>query len=107
LVLAEPLPPGEALVGAVARASVTPGSDQAEFAILLARQLRGYGLGEYLMRKLILWSKRKRLGMLGGEVLSENAPMLALTEKLGFRRAPVVGEHGLMQVRLPLAASLH
>ncbi|WP_348240531.1 hypothetical protein, partial [Salmonella enterica] len=36
LVAAEPLPPGEALVGAVARASIDPGTRNAEFAILVS-----------------------------------------------------------------------
>ena len=36
LVAAEPYPPGEALVGAVARAAIVPGTRDPEFAILVS-----------------------------------------------------------------------
>src|SRR5687768_13742276 len=53
LVAAEPLPPGEALVGAVARASINEDGRRAEFAILVSRFLAGQGLGALMMRQLI------------------------------------------------------
>ena len=37
IVVAEPLPPGEAMVGAVARASIVPGGRDVEFSILVSR----------------------------------------------------------------------
>jgi RimJ/RimL family protein N-acetyltransferase len=78
LVAAEPLPPGEALVGAVARASIVEGTRRAEFAILVSRFLAGQGLGALMMKRVIQWARRKRLDELFGDVLDENAPMLAL-----------------------------
>lgn len=45
LVAAEPLPPGEALVGAVARAAIDADGRRAEFAILVGRLLASQGLG--------------------------------------------------------------
>src|SRR5688500_8843080 len=45
LVAAEPLPPGEALVGAVGRASIDESGKSAEFALLVSRILGGQGLG--------------------------------------------------------------
>jgi RimJ/RimL family protein N-acetyltransferase len=101
LVAAEPLPPGEALVGAVARASITPGTRDAEFAILVSRYVAGMGLGRHLMRRLVRWAKGKQLDRLHGDVLESNQPMLALVQSLGFRR-----EHsetpGLVRVILDL-----
>lgn len=101
LVAAEPLPPGEALVGAVARASITPGTREAEFAILVSRYVAGMGLGRHLMRRLVRWAKGKQLDRLYGDVLESNQPMLALVHSLGFRR-----EHseapGLIRVVLDL-----
>ncbi len=48
LVAAESLPAGEAVVGAVARASIIPGTREAEYAILISRFLIGQGLGRHL-----------------------------------------------------------
>jgi RimJ/RimL family protein N-acetyltransferase len=101
LVAAEPLPPGEALVGAVARVSIAPGTRDAEFAILVSRYVAGMGLGRHLMRRLVRWAKGKRLDRLYGDVLESNQPMLALVQSLGFHR-----EHsdtpGLIRVVLDL-----
>src|SRR6476660_300793 len=88
LVAAEPLPPGEALVGAVARASISESGREAEFAILVSHYISGLGLGRHLMRRLVRWAKGRRLERLWGDVLEHNQPMLALATSLGFRREP-------------------
>lgn len=104
LVAAEPLPPGEALVGAVARVAVTPGTNDAEFAILVSHYVAGMGLGRHLMRRLVRWARGKKLGRLYGEVLENNQPMLSLADSLGFRRE-ASDTPGLVRVVLELAAT--
>lgn len=89
LVAAEPMPPGEALVGAVARASIEPGTKRAEFAILVSHYVTGMGLGRHMMGRLVRWAKAKKLEQLYGDVLDSNQPMLSLVHSLGFTR-----EHG-------------
>lgn len=101
LVAAEPLPPGEALVGAVARASIKPGTREAEFAILVSRYVAGMGLGRHLMRRLVRWARGKKLERLSGDVLESNQPMLSLLQSLGFRRE-ATGTPGLVHVVLDL-----
>ena len=86
IVAAEPLPPGEALVGAVARAAIIDGTRDAEFAILVSRYIAGMGLGRHLMRRLVRWAKGKKLERIHGDVLEHNQPMLALAQSLDFRR---------------------
>ena len=54
LVAAEPLPPGEALVGAVARASITESGREAEFAILVSHYIAGRGRGRPQIRRRLL-----------------------------------------------------
>src|SRR3546814_11401065 len=71
LVAAEPLPPGEALVGAVARVAVTPGTRDAEFAILVSRYVAGMGLGRHLMRRLVRWARGKKLERMYGHKADE------------------------------------
>lgn len=104
LVLAEPLPPGEALVGAVARYSRQTDARDAEFAILVSHFLAGHGLGHLLLRKLIEHARRARLRSLYGDVLAENMPMLRLAEALGFLREPG-NEPGMVRVRRCLMAA--
>lgn len=105
LVIAEPLPPGEALVGAVARLAIDEGTRRAEFAILVSRFLAGKGLGRMLMKQLIRWAKLKRLDEIYGDVLDENSGMLALADSLGFRREVVMDDPGIIRVRLKLSGS--
>lgn len=102
LVVAEPLPPGEALVGAVARCAVIPGTRSAEFAILVSHYINGMGLGRQLMQRLVRWTRGKRLEKLYGDVLEHNQPMLALAESLDFRREQQADAQGLMRVVLDL-----
>lgn len=104
LVAAEPLPPGEALVGAVARVSIVPGSREGEFAILVSRYIAGMGLGRQLMRRLVRWAKGKKLERLYGDVLEHNQPMLQLAQSLGFHREHA-NSPGLVRVALDLARS--
>lgn len=102
LVVAEPLPPGEALVGAVARLAIDEGTRRAEFAILVSRFLTGEGLGRMLMKQLIRWGRLKRLEEIYGDVLDENRGMLSLAESLGFRREVLPDDPGIIRVRLDL-----
>ena len=86
LVAAEPLPPGEALVGAVARLAVDDDGENAEFAILVSHYVAGMGLGRHLMRRLVRWAKGRKLRRIYGDVLDSNLPMQALAASLDFRR---------------------
>src|SRR3546814_13072421 len=86
LVASEPLQPGEAVIGAVARVGVLDGTRQGEFAILVGGFLAGKGLGRHLMRRLVRWATGKKLDRLSGEVAADNHPMLALPASPGFRR---------------------
>ncbi|MCD9027604.1 GNAT family N-acetyltransferase [Luteimonas sp. BDR2-5] len=101
LVAAEPLTPGDALLGAVARAAVLPGTRHAEFHILVSHYVAGMGLGRHLMRRLVRWAKGKRLECLYGDVLEENEPMLALARSLGFQQSPIEAP-GMVRVSLDL-----
>ena len=86
LVAAEPLPPGEALVGAVARIVIDDDGRAGEFAILVSHYINGMGLGRHLMRRLVRWAKGRKLERVYGDVLESNLPMQALAASLDFRR---------------------
>ncbi len=99
LVVAEPLPPGEALIGAVARIAVDDDGNSGEFAILVSHYVNGMGLGRHLMRRLVRWAKGRKLERVYGEVLESNLPMQALAASLDFRRESG-GSPGLVRMVL-------
>ena len=101
IVAAEPLPPGEALVGAVARVAIIDGTREAEFAILVSSFIAGMGMGRHLMRRLVRWGRGKKLERIHGDVLEHNQAMLALAQSLGFRRE-TADAPGLVRVVLDL-----
>ena len=102
LVAAEPLPPGEALVGAVARASRIENTKDAEFSIVVSHFIAGQGLGRHLMRRIVRWARGKKFERLRGDVLADNLPMLALADSLGFKRTDGAGDPTLVRVVLDL-----
>jgi RimJ/RimL family protein N-acetyltransferase len=102
IVVAEPLPPGEAVIGALARAAVVPGRREAEFTILVSGFVAGMGLGRHLMRRLVRWARGKDLEELFGDVAEDNLAMLALADSLGFRREEMAPAPGFVRVVLAL-----
>ena len=102
LVAAEPLPPGEALVGSVARVAIDERTQDAEFAILVSRYIANMGLGRYLMTRLVKWARGKKVHRLYGDVFEHNTPMLSLAQSLGFEREFQQDAPGLIRVSLDL-----
>ncbi len=98
LVVTEPLPAGEALIGAVARLAIEPEHRDAEFAIIVGREIGGLGLGIFLMKRLIDYARRRRLDVLWGDVREENSAMLAVCDELGFKRSHHPDELGIVRV---------
>jgi acetyltransferase len=68
----------------VARYIINPDGLSAEFALVVADQYQGLGIGSRLMNALMLTAKNKGIISLEGEVLSINQSMLALVKKLSF-----------------------
>ncbi len=101
VVAAEPLPPGEALVGAVARLARDPQQrERAEFGLLVSHFIAGQGLGRRLLQRLIEWCRPQSVKELWGDVMEDNLPMLRLAESLGFHREALLGSPGLIRVSL-------
>ena len=59
--------------------------DSAEFAVSLRSDLKGRGLGWVLLRTLLDVAPQMGFKTVWGSILSDNAAMRALAEKLGFR----------------------
>jgi len=85
LILVEALAPEEARIGAVARAVIDEGGKDAEFAIIVGHEIGGFGLGAYLLKRILEWSVKKGMRTLYGDVMIENQRMLRLARRMGFR----------------------
>ncbi|MGK7866107.1 bifunctional acetate--CoA ligase family protein/GNAT family N-acetyltransferase [Falsiroseomonas sp. E2-1-a20] len=61
-----------------------------EFAVVVDRAMKGQGLGRHLMQRLFDWAGATGIKTIVGQILADNAPMLAFIRALGFatRRSP-------------------
>jgi acetyltransferase len=78
--------------------------ERAEYAILVASELKGQGLGWALMQLLIDYAKSEGLKYLSGQVLHENTMMLTMCRELGFSIANDKQDAGVAVVSLDLAS---
>jgi len=97
-----PTPAGGQETLGVARAVCDPDNQEAEFAIIVRSDLKGQGLGERLMRKLIAHFRAHGTQVLVGSVLQANAAMLQLARDLGFTFDPPPQDSDTQNVRLHL-----
>jgi acetyltransferase len=73
----------ESMIGA-ARIINEPDGRQAEFAVMIADDWQGKGVGALLLQKLIAVGRERGLETIWGYVLQENKSMLRLGKKVGF-----------------------
>ena len=97
-----PNPDGREETLGVVRAVADPDNQEAEFAITVRSDLKGGGLGELLMRKLIHHFQSRGTRRMVGEVLKENERMLELAQHLGFEVDPQHNEPDTRRVTLDL-----
>ena len=74
----------EMLIG-VARYVLEPGGRVCEFALVIADEWQGHGIGRRMMDKLIAVARSRGLQSIYGDVLSTNHDMLEFCRKLGFK----------------------
>lgn len=98
-----PLPDGDghAETLGVVRAITDPDNLRAEFAVLVRTDMKGQGLGEILMRKIIDYCRHRGTREIVGDILRENQAMRALATELGFKSTGSMG-HDVVEVHLPL-----
>jgi len=85
-----------------ARYVLDSGARAAEFAIAVSDAWQGLGLGRQLMHRLLARARRSGIEQLCGDVLADNAPMLALMKRLGARPMPVPDDNSMFRVCLAL-----
>ncbi|TKC85858.1 GNAT family N-acetyltransferase [Trinickia terrae] len=87
----------------VVRAIADPDNETAEFAVAVRSDQKGKGLGRLLMTRIIAYARSRGTRWIVGEVLAENAPMIALAKALGFAVARTE-DPGVVGLRLALGA---
>ncbi|MBI5257241.1 MAG: bifunctional acetate--CoA ligase family protein/GNAT family N-acetyltransferase [Burkholderiales bacterium] len=102
IVAVEPGPDGVEQTMGVARAVIDPDNQAAEFGVIVRSELKGAGLGEVLMRKLIGTLRERGTQRIVGTVLIENERMLQLARDLGFTLLPPVPGEDTRDVVLQL-----
>ena len=85
----------------VARVVADPDNIEAEFAVTVRSDLKGHGLGQLLMEKLIDYCRRRGTRAIVGEALVQNTRVIRLVKKLGFTVTHNSAD-GTMHLRLPL-----
>jgi acetyltransferase len=86
----------------VARLIRDPGGAEAEFAVIVDPSWKGQGLARHLMERLFDWGREVGVREVVGQVLAENAPMLAFVRALGFRVKASAEDKDVMEARLAL-----
>ena len=94
------VPEGERFVG-VARYIATPDGESAEFAIVVADDWQGRGVGHGLMERLVASARKRGFARLGGSVLRSNRAMLRFVERFVCgRRRPVDADQAIATLDL-------
>ena len=75
----------------------------AEFAVAIDPSFKKYGLGSVLMGKIIDWGQTHGVREIQGQILADNAPMLAFIERLGFSLKRLPEEPDMMEAKLALS----
>ncbi|MFN3571730.1 MAG: GNAT family N-acetyltransferase, partial [Polaromonas sp.] len=92
---------GEPVMVAEVRAVCDPDNLTAEFAIQVATDWQGCGLGRLLMDKLIRYLRERGTSEVMGQCLPENTGMAALARQLGFS-VTAANAQGTVAMRLAL-----
>ncbi len=81
----------------VARVINERNQKHAEFSVVVADQWQGKGIGSELLKRCLAMAKERNIETVWGSVLTENAQMLKLGKKLGFKikRVPEANEYEL------------
>jgi acetyltransferase len=87
----------------VSRLACEPNGRSGEFAVIVQADMKGRGLASLLMRRLIDWARMRGLSEVVGQVLADNAPMLAFVRHLGFSVRRMADDPSVMEATLEIS----
>lgn len=88
-------------VVAVGRLNRMPGTNDAEFAVLVSDAWQGRGLGTHLLEALVRMGRAEKMDRITGTILAGNLAMLDLCRRLGFKLKREPGDDAVI-ADLPL-----
>lgn len=94
--------PDSQAVAGVVRLISDPDNEKAEFAVMVRSDLKGIGLGYSLMIQVVQYARKRSVGRVYGDVLSENTTMLQMARELGFAVARSAADPDVVTVTLDL-----
>jgi acetyltransferase len=89
---------GKEIEAGVARFAINPDGDSCEFALVVADDFHGKGLGQKLMVALMEAAREKGLNSIEGEVLSNNHNMIKLMTRMGFASKTSEDDQSIIKV---------
>ncbi len=81
-------------------------SRSGEFAVVVQPDQKRRGLARQLMQRLIDWARQRGATEIVGQVLADNAPMIAFVRQLGFEVHRIPDEDDVVEVKLALEQAL-
>ena len=78
------------------------GGSSGEFAVITVPDMKGQGVGSHLMQRLFEWARAQGMVEVVGQVLADNAPMLAFVRGLGFKVRRSQDDDEVYEARLAL-----
>ena len=78
------------------------GGGSGEFAVITVPDMKGQGVGSHLMQRLFEWAREQGMAEVVGQVLADNAPMLAFVRTLGFKVRRSLEDDEVYEARLAL-----
>lgn len=91
----------------VGRYVADPDMQRAEFALVLADDWQGKGLGRRLLGTLLEHARNAGVREMVGVVLARNTPMLELARSMGFSVSAVPEDTTIVNISLPLQTNTH
>ena len=91
---------GERKTIGVSRTITSPDNIEAEFAIVVASELKGQGLGSMLFQKSINYTRERGTKILSGQTMRENKGMQGLAKKFGFAISEDPLDHDLVAMKI-------
>jgi acetyltransferase len=80
-----------------------PDREKAEFAVIVRSDLKGHGIGRHLMKRLVDYARTRRVGILYGDILRENVPMIEFMRDLGFAIGDIPESEAIVRATCRLA----
>jgi acetyltransferase len=77
---------------AVGRLQKLPGTDEAEFAVLVSDAWQGHGIGPELISRLICIARDEKIVRIRADVLADNTVMQRILSKSGFKLHREIGD---------------